>query len=173
MISFVRNFVDKISNTLFNKVNFILDSKISELLSGFDEEILESEAEEKIESKNSAKRKYFESSLEDGIVSLHFDPRVSGVRIPEKYSNYTDLILNYSYNFGIPDLLIDDRQVIATLSFGGQQYQCIVPWDAVISIMKNTQNEKKTNLSIKRNKSELEKSDKPKPKLTLIKGGKS
>jgi len=45
--------------------------------------------------------------------------------------------LNLSYRYAIPDLVVDDQRVQATLSFGGRPFQCILPWQAIFGITSN------------------------------------
>jgi stringent starvation protein B len=182
MIKYVRNIVDKVANSLFDKASIIIDSKISKLLNDADKKTVENSLQvyyDEVHMKNIEKRKCFEEALQQGVASLHFDPRMEGVSVPEKYSSNEELILNYSYNYGIPDFFIDDKEVIATLSFGGFPYKCVVPWESVIIIMsasppaEKKHVKQKVKLEVHTNKDYVEKSDKPSPKLTLIKGGKS
>ena len=81
-----------------------------------------------------AKREFFSKALQGGIASLYLDPRVEGVIVPEKFRGSPTLVLNYSYRYHIADFDFDDERVVASLSFGGFPFQCVVPWDAVIGI---------------------------------------
>lgn len=81
-----------------------------------------------------AKREFFSKALQGGIASLYLDPRVEGVIVPEKLKGSPTLVLNYSYRYHIADFDFDDERVVASLSFGGFPFQCVVPWDAVIGI---------------------------------------
>lgn len=80
------------------------------------------------------KREVFESSLEKGIASLHLDATVRGTRVPAHLSGQRNLVLNYSYRYQIPDFVFDEEGVVASLSFKGVPFQCVVPWDAVFGI---------------------------------------
>ena len=80
------------------------------------------------------KRKMFEEMLESGIVSVSFDPRESGVQIPERFTQNASLILNFSYGFQIHDFRFNDQMVSATLMFPEGQYFCVVPWTAVFAL---------------------------------------
>jgi stringent starvation protein B len=68
---------------------------------------------------------------------VHLDARRPGVVVPSHYEGDAHLRLNLSYRYSIPDLEIDDQRIQATLSFGGQHFQCILPWSAVFGITSN------------------------------------
>jgi len=72
--------------------------------------------------------------LERGVAMLHLDARRPGVAVPAQHADDPHLRINLSYRYGIPDLVIDDRRVQATLSFGGRPFQCQLPWSAVFGI---------------------------------------
>ena len=72
--------------------------------------------------------------LQRGVAMIHLDARRPGVSVPVQYRDEAHLRLNLSYRYGIPDLVIGDEQVRATLSFGGYPFHCIVPWEAVFGV---------------------------------------
>ena len=72
--------------------------------------------------------------LDRGLVMVHLDPRVEGVLVPEWLRNDSTLRLNIAYGFNLPALDIDDEGIYAVLSFGGQNYGCTLPWDAVFAL---------------------------------------
>ena len=72
--------------------------------------------------------------LERGIAMLHLDARRKGVQVPAQHADDPHLRLNLSYRYGIPDLHVDDGEVVATLSFRGRGFQCRVPWSAIFGI---------------------------------------
>jgi stringent starvation protein B len=72
--------------------------------------------------------------LERGIAMLHLDARRKGVEVPAQHAEDPHLRLNLSYRYGIPDLTVDEEQVVATLSFRGRGFQCRVPWSAIFGI---------------------------------------
>jgi stringent starvation protein B len=78
------------------------------------------------------------SYLEKGIAMIHLDARRAGVVVPSQHVEDPHLRLNLSYRYGIPDLVIDDERVQATLSFRGRPFQCRMPWAAVFGITSQT-----------------------------------
>jgi stringent starvation protein B len=83
------------------------------------------------------KRQTLLSYLQRGVAMVHLDARRPGVVVPERYLGDAHLRLNLSYRYSIPDLEIDDRRVQATLSFGGQPFHCMLPWQAIFGITSN------------------------------------
>ena len=69
-----------------------------------------------------------------GVALIHLDARHGGVAVPEQHAGDPHLRLNLSLLYGIPDLLVDDEKVQATLSFRGRPFQCKLPWSAVFGI---------------------------------------
>lgn len=76
----------------------------------------------------------FKQSLEKGVASLYIDSRVVGVKVPENLLGQQSLVLNYSYNYHIPDFNFDENGVTASLSFQRVPYLCYIPWIAVFGI---------------------------------------
>ncbi|MBS2023290.1 MAG: hypothetical protein JST92_12820 [Deltaproteobacteria bacterium] len=72
--------------------------------------------------------------LERGIAMLHIDARREGVQVPPQHKDDPHLRLNLSYRYAIPDLLVDETKVRATLSFRSKPFECILPWPAVFGI---------------------------------------
>jgi len=80
------------------------------------------------------KMSFFKKSLDSGIATLYLDPRVFGVSVPKGISIGPVLVLNYSYKYGIADFSFDDFGVVASLTFSGSPFRCVVPWKAVFGI---------------------------------------
>jgi stringent starvation protein B len=59
------------------------------------------------------------------------DSRRPGVVVPEQFMNQPTLNLNFDHLFRIPDFSYDEHGVRASLSFGGVDRWCDVPWTAV------------------------------------------
>ncbi len=75
-----------------------------------------------------------EKLLDAGIVMVHLIPGLLGVKVPAAFKNQPVLRLNFSYRFGISDFMVDERGVRASLSFGGVNHFCDIPWGAVLAI---------------------------------------
>ena len=67
---------------------------------------------------------------------MHLDARRPGVALPARFLGEAHLRLDYGYGFSppIPDLVIDDDGIHATLSFQRQTFQTFIPWSAVYLI---------------------------------------
>lgn len=81
-----------------------------------------------------AKRAHFRRLLDDGIATLHLDPRAAGVDVPKHLRSQPMLLLNYSWRYRLADFAFDGDEVIASLSFQGAPYRCVVPWQAVFAV---------------------------------------
>lgn len=76
--------------------------------------------------------------LERGVAMLHLDARRAGVSVPQRYAGQAQLLLKFSYRYGLSDLLIDEWGVRATLSFSNRPFLCALPWSAVFAITSET-----------------------------------
>ena len=74
--------------------------------------------------------------LKDAWVYVQLDPRRQGVNLPEFLRQEPRLVLQYGYNMPvpIPDLVIDDEGIKATLSFRRVSHATLIPWSAVFAI---------------------------------------
>ena len=72
--------------------------------------------------------------LARGVAMVHLDARRPGVLVPKQFEGEAHLRLNLSYRYSIPDLIVDEKHVQATLSFGGRPFQCQMPWGSVFGI---------------------------------------
>ena len=68
---------------------------------------------------------------------VHLDARKAEVVLPKHLSHSSHLCLDYSYGFTppIPDLALDERGIVATLSFSRVAQTTFVPWSAVFCIV--------------------------------------
>lgn len=83
---------------------------------------------------NLEKRRVFEELLQHGIVSVAFDPRVAGVKVPSQHQKLNHMVLNFSFGYRIPDFGFDDFGVRATLTFPEGYFFCDLLWEAVFSL---------------------------------------
>src|SRR4051812_4790498 len=74
--------------------------------------------------------------LERAEARVHLDARKDGVVLPERLLADGHVRLDYGYHFAppIPDLIVDDDGIHATLSFSRLPFQTFVPWSAVYLI---------------------------------------
>jgi stringent starvation protein B len=87
------------------------------------------------------KSKVFEELVDKGIVMVTLDTRVDGVSVPDQFRGSPQLHLNFSYDYQIPDFEFDDYGVRASLSFGGRNHFCDIPWEAVYMLRPEEQEE--------------------------------
>lgn len=71
--------------------------------------------------------------LAGGSAFVVLDPRRPGVEVPEYLRGGPDLVLELGYDMAvpIPDLAVDERGIVATLSFNQAPYRCVIPWASV------------------------------------------
>ncbi len=83
-----------------------------------------------------AKKDVMLALLEKAEARVHLDARHPGVVLPPRLIGERHLMLDYAYGFSppIPDLLIDDQGIHATLSFSRTPTRTFVPWEAVYLI---------------------------------------
>jgi stringent starvation protein B len=75
--------------------------------------------------------------LERTTLHIHLDPRRPGVVVPRQVSSQPSLTLAVAHaglRIAIPDLVVDDEGIRATLSFGNQPFACVIPWSAVYGL---------------------------------------
>jgi stringent starvation protein B len=72
--------------------------------------------------------------LGQGMVMIHLDARRPGVVVPRAHAGDRHLRLNLSHAFSIPDFVVGEHLVSATLSFGGVPFHCEVPYEAVFAM---------------------------------------
>jgi len=75
----------------------------------------------------------FEEAIKSSKILVRFF--TEDAQVPEQFREQKQLSLAFSRNFeNCHDLEYDKDSVRATLTFSGESYYCIVPWDAVISM---------------------------------------
>jgi stringent starvation protein B len=80
------------------------------------------------------KKEILLAALGEGMVMLHLDGRNAEVMIPDYLRKDAHVRLDLSYEFRLPDLVIDDWGVKATLSFRRTPFSCAVPWTALFAM---------------------------------------
>ena len=83
-------------------------------------------------TKNTAnKLDLFQRLIENSLTTVIVNTKDFIVQVPDEYQNVTDLQLSWSYKFGLPDFEFDNKSIRGSLSFGGQSFYVIVPWDSI------------------------------------------
>ena len=72
--------------------------------------------------------------LADGMVMIHLDTRRDGVDVPEQHRGHPALALNLSRAFRLDVFEVGPFAVHASLSFQGEVYRCVLPYDAIFSM---------------------------------------
>lgn len=83
-----------------------------------------------------AKRLAFENALVHGLVRITFDPSHKDVTVPAHLRGLPHVTLEYGYGLviPIPDLIVTEHGVSATLSFNRAPQYTFVPWGAVFVV---------------------------------------
>jgi stringent starvation protein B len=83
-----------------------------------------------------SKKEVLLALLERAEARVHLDARRPGVILPPRFLDQAHLRLDYGYGFAppIPDLVIGDDGIHATLSFNRLPFTTFVPWSAVYLI---------------------------------------
>ncbi len=81
-----------------------------------------------------SKRDFAQTLLRRTQIQLLVDARRPGVKLPANLLNDWNVRLNLSYRFSTPPELREDY-VRVLLSFGGKDFECIIPWIAVWAII--------------------------------------
>lgn len=143
MLKIFQSFLEKIANFLVGDHLKKQEESYDLILGAFDGEeetnIASTPSSDKIHQQQhrqmrQTKKEFFSRALQGGIASLYLAPTTKGVVVPERFRGTSELVLNYSYRYHIADFNFDDERVVASLSFSGFPFQCVVPWDAVIGI---------------------------------------
>ncbi|MDC0749466.1 ClpXP protease specificity-enhancing factor SspB [Polyangium mundeleinium] len=75
--------------------------------------------------------------LEGPSMYVHLDPRRSGVLVPKRFLEKSQLVLQIGLNMfiPIPDLKVDDEGISCTLSFDRAPFSCFMPWNAIYALV--------------------------------------
>lgn len=87
------------------------------------------------------KRRFAEQVLDRTSLHLHLDPRRPGVVLPGHLREAPSVTLQVGRTgmyVPIPDLVVDDDGVRATLSFSRRPFACTIPWSAVYALVADT-----------------------------------
>jgi stringent starvation protein B len=79
------------------------------------------------------KKTVLEQFLSQGLVFLHIDATMPGVRVPSDYIGDAALALKFSHKFHRHDLVITDAFIAQTLSFGKEEFYVKVPLKAILA----------------------------------------
>lgn len=82
------------------------------------------------------RRALCEMMLARGSCFVHLDPTVAGVEVPEFCRGSSPLVLQWGLNLPVPirDLVVDDEGIRGGLSFQRETHWCSVPWSAVLAL---------------------------------------
>ncbi len=83
----------------------------------------------------------FSDMVDEGTVLVTIDARRPDVVVPPQFKDELRLNLNFCHMFGIPDFDYDEFGVRASLSFGGVDQWCDIPWDAVYMLRSHVEND--------------------------------
>lgn len=88
-------------------------------------------------SPHPSKKEVALSILENGNLLIHLDPRRAGVVVPPSLRALPRLTLEVGYRMAvrIPDLVVDDAGISATLSFNRSPSWCSLPWSSVFALV--------------------------------------
>lgn len=85
------------------------------------------------ELKSEEKQEKLRVLLALGMAMIHVDAR-RGVVVPEHLRDDPHLLLNLSYSFDPPDLVMNSFGVRVTLTFAQKRYAVSVPWNAIFAM---------------------------------------
>lgn len=71
--------------------------------------------------------------LDDGLVYVHLDARHDGASLPDHLADEPALVLKLSHGFHLETFDLGALEVVASLSFGGARFRCVLPYDAMFA----------------------------------------
>jgi stringent starvation protein B len=86
------------------------------------------------ESRSQDKESALLDMLDKGLTMVHLDARAEGVDVPPQFQDDAHLRLNFSYRFNLDAFVINGTGITASLSFGGVDHFCVIPWPAVFAM---------------------------------------
>jgi hypothetical protein len=69
-----------------------------------------------------------------GLAQVHLDPRHPEAHVPSRFVSQPTLALNLAYGFNLPALEVNKEGIYAVLSFGGRNFGCRLPWEAIYAL---------------------------------------
>jgi hypothetical protein len=87
------------------------------------------------------KRKLVQHMLEGGgggkSVYVHFDPRFETAVVPPQFKKQSSTVFQIGYGMPvpIPDLVLTDKGIHATLTFKRSPFTCFIPWESVYALI--------------------------------------
>lgn len=85
-------------------------------------------------ARNLKKRELFEQMFEAGTAMVVFDASSPQVKVPSHFATERELRLNFSHNFRLPDLEVDNEGIRATLKFAEGYCFCDIPWTVIFAL---------------------------------------
>ncbi|MBZ0235313.1 MAG: hypothetical protein K8M05_23500 [Deltaproteobacteria bacterium] len=85
------------------------------------------------------KRQVVDDLLSRGPVLVHFDARRGDVQVPPRFVREPKLVLRFGHALSppIPDLVVDEKGIAGTLTFGGVPFRCVLPWPAIFAAVQD------------------------------------
>ncbi len=86
-----------------------------------------------------ARRRALDALLDEGLVYVHLDARRPGVVVPDHLAGDAALVLKLSHRFHLDTFEVGPLDVTASLSFGGQRFCCVLPYEAMFAFSTDEQ----------------------------------
>jgi hypothetical protein len=82
------------------------------------------------------KNQVFNIFMMHGLTKVWVDPKGKDVQLPPYLYDKEAIVLEFGYTMAKPimDLTVGMFAIEATLSFNGEPYLCVIPWDAVLAL---------------------------------------
>lgn len=93
------------------------------------------------QAKSAEKKEAIKRLLQYGTVMVFIDSRREDVLVPEQHKGNPQLLLNLDYAFQIPDFEILDDRVQVSLSFGGKNFFCVLPYASIYVLRSQSSSE--------------------------------
>lgn len=74
-----------------------------------------------------------EAAFKLGPVTIVVNTTIAGVVVPPAYRGFVNLKLNFSPRFEPRDLVMGEESISQTLSFNGEPFHVVIPWEAVLA----------------------------------------